>query len=162
MRRGGRRRGRPAVRGLAGELPLCLLGTLWEGGRCWHCCLLPNLQKTLWGRGERGRNAESLLFNYSAARASCRPCLSQRKSLARVPGWVWLGWCSSGSRRDRQPGPQRCWHHGLGLCHSAPGPSPALPYAALCWAQGSLCRAQRMSPSLQSQFVLRNRGAGAG
>lgn len=52
-----------------------------SGGAGTAACY-PTLQKTLqWG----GRSVESLPFNYSAARASCRPCWSQRKALARAP-----------------------------------------------------------------------------
>ena len=43
----------------------------------------PTLEKTRQGGG---RIAESLPFNYSAVRASCCPCWSQRQALAGAPG----------------------------------------------------------------------------
>lgn len=89
--------------------------------------MLPNPPEDTAGGG---RSAESLPFNYSAARASCCPCWSQRKALARAPRLglagvvkVWFqdrqAACASGS-----------WHHSLGLGHSALGASPALPIRA--------------------------------
>lgn len=89
--------------------------------------MLPNPPEDTAGGG---RSTESLPFNYSAARASCCPCWSQRKALARAPRLglagvvkVWF--------QDRQAAcASGCWHHSLGLGHSALGASPALPIRA--------------------------------
>lgn len=144
---GSRQAGSERVSGL-NALPPCLLGVSREA-------LAPMFVTQPWRRRCGGREkAESLLFNYSAAGASCRPCRSQRKALARAPrlglAGLWGGLVAGGTGSltcrvlAAQPGPQ------------PRGPAPALPAPPLCGAQ--LC----LSPSPQSRTMLWDGGRGAG
>lgn len=67
-----------------------------------------------------------------------------------LPGWVWLGWWRSGSRRGRQPA---CRGAGTAAWAWATTLLVFFPYVALLWVQPSPC--------LCSESVLQNRGARA-